>query len=88
MNAFITTRLIKIGNSQGIRIPKLLIEQAGLSGDIEIEMQSDQLILRSIHSPRHNWEEQFNSMSMAGDDILLDGNALTSTYWESSEWEW
>lgn len=88
MNTFITTRIIKIGNSQGVRIPKLLIEQAGLSGDIAIEMKSGQLILRSVQLPRQNWEEQFKSMTQEGDDQLLDGGLVQATEWESSEWEW
>ena len=40
------TRLIKIGNSQGIRIPKLLLEQVGLANEVELEVQQDQIVIR------------------------------------------
>jgi antitoxin MazE len=30
------TRIVAIGNSQGIRIPKPLLEQTGLFGEVEI----------------------------------------------------
>ena len=33
------TRIVSIGNSQGIRIPKLLLEQTGLSGEVEIRAE-------------------------------------------------
>lgn len=73
MSKRIKPNLFKIGNSQGIRLPKRLLEQAGLSGDIEIKIESGQLILRSAQSPRQNWEEQFKAMAKAGDDRLLEG---------------
>lgn len=37
------TRIVKIGNSRGVRIPKLLLDQAQLGNEIEIEVQGDQL---------------------------------------------
>ena len=35
------TRIVAIGNSKGIRIPKLLLEQTGLSGDVEISAKAN-----------------------------------------------
>ncbi|GAB4385769.1 MAG: AbrB/MazE/SpoVT family DNA-binding domain-containing protein [Elainellaceae cyanobacterium] len=86
MNGVVKTRLVKIGNSQGIRIPKLVIEQLNLGEEIELEVQSDQLIIRSAASPRHNWEEQFRQMAEQGDDQLLDPE-LSLNQWDD-EWEW
>lgn len=85
MNA-IRTEIIKIGNSRGIRIPKILIDQLGLDKEVEISVQRDQLVIRSTSRPRHNWEEQFRAMAERGDDKLLD--AATPTQWEQDEWEW
>jgi antitoxin MazE len=84
----VKTRIIKIGNSQGIRIPKPMLEQLGFSEEVELEVLSDQLIVRSPHVPRHNWEEQFEAMAAAGDDRLLEEEPLTLTDWEEGEWEW
>jgi len=88
MNVPTTTRLIKIGNSQGIRIPKPLIDMIGLKGDVEIEVQSGQIVLRPTQTARSGWDEQFRSMAASGDDRLLDDEPHAPTEWEAQEWEW
>ena len=88
MGTIVTTRLVKIGNSQGIRIPKLLLEQVGFSGEIQLEVEKDRLILSSVTGRRQGWEEQFQRMAQQGDDRLLDGEVLLPTSWEEQEWEW
>ncbi|HZT40901.1 MAG TPA: AbrB/MazE/SpoVT family DNA-binding domain-containing protein [Chthonomonadaceae bacterium] len=88
MNMLVKTRLVKIGNSQGIRIPKWLLEQAGLTGEIEVEAQSGQLVIRPAQSARQGWDAQFQAMAQASDDRLLDGEPLALTEWEAGEWEW
>jgi antitoxin MazE len=82
----VKTSLIKIGNSRGIRIPKVLIEQAGLGDEVEIDVQRDQLVIRPATRPRYGWEEQFKAMAQRGDDQLLD--EPTATQWDRSEWKW
>jgi len=84
----IKTRIIRIGNSQGIRIPKPLLDQLGFTEEVELEVQSEQLIVRSSHQPRQQWEKAFELMAKAGDDQLLDDDPLILTEWEASEWEW
>lgn len=88
MTHIITTRLVKIGNSQGIRIPKLLLEQVGLSGEIQLEVESGRLILRPAIRPRQGWAEQFQRMAELGDDRLLDAEDLVASTWDETEWEW
>lgn len=82
----IRTQIVKIGNSRGIRIPRVLIEAIGLERDVEISVQSDQLVIRPISRPRHNWEERFRAMAERGDDQFLDAPALTQC--DRDEWEW
>ena len=82
----VKARIIKVGNSQGVRIPKLLLEQSGIKGDVEIEVQQNQLIIRRAQLPREDWGEAFKSMAELNDDCLLDG--MTSTQWEETDWEW
>ena len=84
----VKTRIIQIGNSQGIRIPKPILEQLGFGEEVELEILSGQLIIRSPHQPRQAWDEHFAAMAQAGDDHLLDDEPLTLTDWEESEWEW
>jgi antitoxin MazE len=88
MSNIIKTRLVKIGNSQGIRIPKVLLDQIGLTKDLEMEIQGDQLILRAARRPREGWSEQFREMAANNDDVLLDLNAHTASSWDEEEWTW
>jgi antitoxin MazE len=87
MSTVIKTRLVKIGNSQGVRIPKLVLDQLNLPLDLELEVQDDHLIVRPSLRPRADWADQFRQMAERGDDQLLDPD-LTLTEWEASEWQW
>jgi antitoxin MazE len=83
----IRTRLIKIGNSQGVRIPKIVLDQLHMTDTIEIEVLDNQLIVRPSNMPRANWATAFQDMAAYGDDQLLDADpSLTS--WDETEWEW
>jgi len=92
MSTVVKTRIIKIGNSQGIRIPKILLDQTSLGKEVELELQQDQIIVRSAYRARHNWEDQFKAMAERGDDRLLDGDVpiptVWPTVWDKEEWEW
>ncbi len=78
--------LVKIGNSRGIRIPKVIIDQVGLGDEVEIDVQRDRLVIRPTARPRYGWDEQFEAMAQHGDDQLLD--APMPTRWDRSEWKW
>ena len=88
MKNIIKTNVVKIGNSQGIRIPKLVLEQVGLSGEVEMEVAADHLVLRRARRPREGWDEQFKQFAAAGEDKLLDAEFLTPTQWDKEEWVW
>ena len=88
MSTVMKTRIVKIGNSHGIRIPKLLLDQLDLGEEVEITAQHDQLVIRPVRRPRYNWEEQFRTMAEQGDDPLLDETVLSLTQWDTDEWEW
>ncbi len=79
-------RLIKIGNSQGIRIPKTLIRQIGLGEEVDIQVRDRSLVITPITRARHGWAEAFQEMNEQGDDVLLDNDTATS--WEDKDWEW
>jgi antitoxin MazE len=82
------TRIVRIGNSQGIRIPKLLLEAAGLEGEVELATKPGEIIVRPARSAREGWAEAFRSMAKRGDDAILDGASPTPTTWDEEEWEW
>lgn len=82
------TRIIRIGNSQGIRIPKPLLDQTGLQGEVEIQIDNNSLVICPVKKPRHGWAEAFQEMARCGDDALLDADASPLTGWDEDEWEW
>ena len=82
------TRIVKIGNSQGVRIPKLLLERSNLAEEVELEAEDNRIIIRSTKQPRQDWERAFRAMAERGDDSLLDNKSLTQTRWDEDEWQW
>jgi antitoxin MazE len=82
------TRIVRIGNSQGIRIPKLLLDQTGLCGHVEISVQDDALIIRPARKPREGWAAAFQEMSRRGDDALIDDAPPSLSSWDEDNWEW
>lgn len=82
------TNIIRIGNSQGIRIPKIMLEQSHLDQEVELEVSEQKIIIRSASQPRCNWAEKFKLMSRNGDDAMLDKESLHQSKWDKDEWEW
>ena len=84
------TTLTRIGNSQGVRIPKPIIAQAQLEGaQIEFEVTSDGLLLRPVRAPRRNrWAEEIDDR-MANHTLTNDPARLQEWLDEPmEEWEW
>ena len=81
------TRIVKIGNSQGIRIPKLFLEQTNLGEEVELDVQDDHIIIRPASYPRQGWDEAFKLMAENGDDKLLDSEVRSSS-WDEDQWQW
>ena len=82
----IKSKVVKIGNSQGIRIPKTLIEQCGLQNEVELAVVDGYLTVRPVSNVREGWEEACIKMAQRGDDMLLDETVATE--WDKTEWEW
>lgn len=82
----ITSRIIRIGNSRGVRIPATLLAEAELGDDVLISAEPGKVTVEGIRSPRAGWEEAARRMSSAEDDQLIDQAAPTA--FESEEWEW
>lgn len=83
------TKVVKIGNSRGIRIPKSLIDQSGLKSDVELKVSGGKIIIKSIEKNRESWEIAFRKMAKNKDDILSDNSYLVNqSKWDNEEWEW
>jgi antitoxin MazE len=79
-------RIVRVGNSRGIRIPKPLLDQAGLAEDVELHAEPGRIVIESVRQPRAGWAEAARRMAERGDDALLD--APTPTRFDAEAWEW
>lgn len=85
------TMLTKIGNSQGIRIPKALIKEAHLENvEIDLEVVENGLLLKPIKkTARENWDENIKQVLEKNknkkDDVLLE-DFLNDSDLEDYEW--
>lgn len=77
-------KIIQIGNSQGIRIPKKMLEESGIVDEADLEICTEGILLRNVQKPRSNWETLF----AAGDEDeeTIDMN-VNSTF-DSKQWQW
>ncbi len=82
------TNIVTIGNSQGIRIPKILLEQSKLTREVELEVCGESIIIKSARKPREGWEEQFRkALTEEGADEELIGSDNINKF-DEEEWEW
>ena len=79
--------IIDIGNSQGIRLPKAVIEQCGFKDTIEAEIKNGKLILSANQKPRQGWKESFKAMAKSGDDKLLEPEFFHLSS-DAKDWKW
>jgi antitoxin MazE len=81
-----TSRIVRIGNSRGIRVPKALLEQAQLPEEVELQAEPGRLIVRAVRRTRAGWAEAAAQMHEHGDDRPLD--PTPGTRFDAEEWEW
>ncbi len=79
-------RLVRIGNSRGVRLPKPLIQEAGLTDEVEVQVRDGALIIKSAARRRAGWAEAAMRLRARGEDRLLD--PPTPTRFDEAEWRW
>ena len=78
-------KLVRIGNSRGVRLPKPLIEQAGLGEEVELEVRGNTLVIAAERAPRSGWAEAARQLAAAGGDRV---DEPTATRFDREEWRW
>lgn len=78
------TRLVRIGNSRGVRLAKPILEEAGLTDEVEIRARQGAVIISPIASNRAGWAEAAARLGRAR--RLLD--PPTPTRFDDNEWKW
>lgn len=79
-------RLIRMGNSRGVRLPKAVIEGAGLQEDVELYVRGNTVVIGPRKRPRLGWGEAAKQMRQAGDERLLE--RVAPTRFDEREWRW
>ena len=82
------TRIVRIGNTHSIRIPKALLEKAGLRGEVEITAEDGSLVIRPARKPRAGWAAAFQDMARRGEDGSPGDVPPSLSSWDEDEWEW
>jgi antitoxin MazE len=79
-------RLIRIGNSRGVRLPKPLIEEAGLPDDVEIKARRGSIVILPAAGVRAGWAEAAAALRERRDDA--GELAAVATRFDEKEWSW
>ncbi len=80
-------KLVRVGNSEGIRIPKPLIEQCRFGDTVEVTVKDGCVVISAERKPRQGWEEAFRSAKPAGDEEMLLAGAIPNEF-DREEWQW
>ncbi|MCX7014446.1 MAG: AbrB/MazE/SpoVT family DNA-binding domain-containing protein [Candidatus Sumerlaeota bacterium] len=86
MGNVVKARIVQIGNSRGIRIPKVWLDQLQFGEEIQMAIEPDQIVIRPAHRPRETWAAAFQAMARRGEDRMLDEPIVSK--WDEEEWEW
>ena len=79
-------KLVQIGNSRGVRLPKPMIEEAGLKENVDIHVKEGSIIITSNLKLRSGWAESAKQMHNRNEDILID--EATATGFDETDWKW
>ena len=79
-------KIVQIGNSRGLRVPKALLEASGIRDAVELSVEDGRLVVQPVRGVREGWADAAQAMAEREEDRLLD--AETSTMFDETEWEW
>jgi antitoxin MazE len=78
-------RIVRIGNSRGIRLPKTLLQEAQLDDEVELQAEPGRILISKMAKPRAGWAEAARRMRARDEDRLTD--PPTPTRFDKEEWE-
>ena len=86
MKLRIKARIVRIGNSRCIRLPKTLLQVAQLEGEVELWDEPGRILICKTAQPRSGWAEAARRMQARGENRLLE--LPTATRFDREDWEW
>jgi antitoxin MazE len=78
----IQVSIVQVGNSKGIRLSKTLLDKYKITNKVELILENDYIILKSVTEPRKNRENAFAEMHKNGDDKLLIDSVFDDEKWD------
>ncbi len=78
-------RLVRIGNSRGVRLPKAVIDQVGLDDDVELSVEDNRVIITAASPPRSGWAEAARRLGAESRGLM---NPASPTRFDEDEWQW
>lgn len=79
----------RIGNSQGILIPRNLLIACGIEEQVELVVIGQNILLRSVkRQPREGWEQQFEKARTENDFSDPDLFEGAGNDFDSTDWTW
>jgi antitoxin MazE len=84
----VRAKLVAIGNSRGVRIPKAMIEQIGLGEEVELEVVDGTIVIRRKRRPREGWAEAAKLLAERGEELPPEITDMTETEWMRDHWRW
>ena len=82
------TKIVPIGNSRGIRIPKAMLDDLDLGDEVDLQAKTGTLIIRPVKQMRAGWTDAFAGMAAHGDDFMVKEDAAQATAFDAEEWTW
>ena len=78
-------KVIKVGNSKGIRIPSVLLKKCNIDDQVELEIEGNTIVIKPVKKTRSGWDESMKKMHQNADDALLIDNNIDA---EMADWKW
>jgi antitoxin MazE len=78
-------KVVPIGNSRGVRLPKTVLERYAIRDAVVVEQREDGLLLRGKRDKRLSWEETFKAMAHERED-WSDLDAVSNDGLEKEPW--
>ena len=79
------TKLVKMGNSHGVRLPKAILKQTGILDHVELTVEDNKVVIAPAQNPRAGWAEAIDPKDAEEDEFLWEGFVETD---DLSWWTW
>jgi len=82
----IELKVVPIGNSRGVRLPKAVLDKYAIKGELVLEERTDGLLLRNKRDKRLTWEDTFKEIAKEREDWSDLDAAMADGLDQESKW--